>query len=91
MEVSIGVFPDWGRFCRNFDYSAVLPLQPACLHAHSMSGVFSIASHSALQYLPDVIMQEQTGCAHLCSFSVAISFLHTFTQCCQVPQLLVLI
>jgi hypothetical protein len=29
-----------------------------------MSGVFSIASHSALQYVPDVVLHEQTGCAH---------------------------
>jgi hypothetical protein len=29
-----------------------------------MSGVFSIASHWVLQYLPDVTVQEQTGCAH---------------------------
>jgi hypothetical protein len=40
-----------------------------------MSGVFSMAAHSALQYLPDVITHEQTGCAHLWPFSVAISFL----------------
>jgi hypothetical protein len=26
---------------------------------------FSMASHSVLQYLPDVITHEQTGCAHL--------------------------
>jgi hypothetical protein len=29
-----------------------------------MSGVFAIASHSVLQYFPDVTVQEQTGCAH---------------------------
>jgi hypothetical protein len=29
-----------------------------------MSGVFSIASHSTLQYFSDVTLQEQTGCAH---------------------------
>jgi hypothetical protein len=29
-----------------------------------MSGVFSIASHSVLQYFPEVILQEQTGWAH---------------------------
>jgi hypothetical protein len=40
-----------------------------------MSGVFSIAAHSVLQYLPDVITHEQTGCAHLWGFSVVISLL----------------
>jgi hypothetical protein len=29
-----------------------------------MSGVFSIASHWVLQYLPDVVIHEQIGCAH---------------------------
>ena len=29
-----------------------------------MSGVFSIASHSVLQYFPEVTLQEQTGWAH---------------------------
>ena len=29
-----------------------------------MSGIFSIASHWVLQYLPEVAVQEQTGCAH---------------------------
>jgi hypothetical protein len=37
-----------------------------------MSGVFSIAAHSVLQYLPDVVMHEQTGCAHFSAFVVAI-------------------
>jgi hypothetical protein len=50
----------------------VLPLQPACSHRQSMSGVFSIAAHSVLQYLPDVVMHEQTGCAHFSAFVVAI-------------------
>jgi hypothetical protein len=45
-----------------------------------MSGVFSIASHSALQYLPDVVTQEQIGCAHFSAFSGAISFLPTSDQ-----------
>ena len=40
-----------------------------------MSGVFSIASHWALQYLPAVVTQEQTGCAHFSPFVVSISFL----------------
>jgi hypothetical protein len=39
----------------------VCPLQPACGHLQAMSGVFSIASHSVLQYFPDVTLQEQTG------------------------------
>jgi hypothetical protein len=39
-----------------------------------MSGVFSIASHAALQYLPVVASQEQTGCAHfLAGFGVMSS------------------
>jgi hypothetical protein len=29
---------------------SILPLQPGCPHLQSMSGVFSIASHCALQY-----------------------------------------
>ena len=40
-----------------------------------MSGVFSIASHWGLQYLPDVVMHEQTGCAHFWPLVVAICFL----------------
>ena len=51
----------------------VLPLQPGCSHEQSMSGVFSIASHCVLQYLPDVVVQEQTGCAHFSPFLSAIS------------------
>jgi hypothetical protein len=43
-----------------------------------MSGVFSIASHWALQYLPDVVRHEQTGCAHFTVFSGVISFLLAF-------------
>jgi hypothetical protein len=43
---------------------AVWPLQPACGHLQAMSGVFSIASHSVLQYFPEVTLQEQTGWAH---------------------------
>jgi hypothetical protein len=39
----------------------VCPLQPACGHLQAMSGVFSIASHSVLQYFPEVTLQEQTG------------------------------
>jgi len=37
-----------------------------------MSGVFSIASHWALQYLPDDVMHEQTGCAHFLTVSLVI-------------------
>jgi hypothetical protein len=37
-----------------------------------MSGVFSMASHCVLQYLPEVVRQEQTGCAHFVAFSAAI-------------------
>jgi hypothetical protein len=40
-----------------------------------MSGVFSIASHCALQYLPVGVVQEQTGCAHFSVFAVSIYFL----------------
>ena len=50
-------------------------MQPVCPHEQSMSGVFSIASHWVLQYLPDVVTHEQTGCAHFSAFVVAMSFL----------------
>src|ERR1039458_969954 len=53
-------------------YSDVLPLQPACPHAQSRSCVFSIGSHSVLQYLPDVVTHEQTGGAHFSAFAGAI-------------------
>jgi hypothetical protein len=33
-------------------------------HEQLMSGIFSIASHWVLQYLPEVVVQEQIGCAH---------------------------
>jgi hypothetical protein len=42
---------------KHFSNQEVLPLQPAWLHAQSMSGVFSIAAHSVLQYLPEVASQ----------------------------------
>jgi hypothetical protein len=50
-----------------------------------MSGIFSMASHWALQYLPEVVVQEQTGCAHftavvLDSFGGVIVFLLAFDQ-----------
>jgi len=35
---------------------------PACPHVQSMSGIFSIVAHCVLQYLPDVVMHEQTWC-----------------------------
>jgi len=40
-----------------------------------MSTVFSISSHRVLQYFPEVVMHEQTGCAHFSAFAVAIPFL----------------
>jgi hypothetical protein len=49
-------------------------LQPVCPQVQSMSGVFSIASHCVLQYLPEVVRHEQTGCAHFTAFSGAILF-----------------
>jgi hypothetical protein len=39
-----------------------------------MSGIFSMASHWALQYLPDVVTHEQTGCAHFSAFGLDIFF-----------------
>ena len=39
-----------------------------------MSGVFSIASHWALQYLPDDVIHVQTGCAHFSTFAASICF-----------------
>jgi hypothetical protein len=50
----------------------VVPLQSACAQEQSMLGVFSIASHWGLQYLPDVTVHEQTGCAHFSAFAVVI-------------------
>jgi hypothetical protein len=47
-------------------------VQAAWLQAHSMSDRFSTASHWALQYFPEVIMQEQTGCAHFTAFELSI-------------------
>ncbi len=45
--------------------------------ARAISGVFSVVSHSVLQYLPDVVTHEQTGCAHFSAFSAAIALLPT--------------
>jgi hypothetical protein len=39
-----------------------------------MSGVFSIASHSTLQYFSDVTVHEQTGCAHFLLSAILVSF-----------------
>jgi hypothetical protein len=61
-------------------------LQPVCPHEQSMSGVFSIASHWVLQYLPDVVAHEQTGCAHFSAFGLDISFLLTWDQHQAVQQ-----
>jgi hypothetical protein len=55
------------------DYS-VRPLQPGWPHMQSTSGVFSMAAHCVLQYLPLVVVQEQTGCAHFWPFAVSICF-----------------
>jgi len=38
-----------------------------------MSGVFSTASHAALQNLPVVASQEQIGCAHFFAEFAAMS------------------
>jgi hypothetical protein len=55
---------------------SIFPLQPACPHLQSTSGVFSIAAHSVLQYFPEVTLQEQTGWAHflLSSDAIGVSF-----------------
>jgi hypothetical protein len=45
-----------------------------------MSGVFSMASHWALQYLPDVVTHEQTGCEHFSVFAESICFLLVLDQ-----------
>jgi hypothetical protein len=37
-----------------------------------MSGALSMASHATLQYLPVVIMQLQTACAHFWAFVASI-------------------
>jgi hypothetical protein len=47
-----------------------------------MSGVFSIASHASLQYLPFVTMHEQIGCPHFCPLAV-IFFLLGLNSVCQ--------
>ena len=47
-------------------------MQPACPQVQSMSGVFSMAAHSVLQYLPDFVRHEQMGCAHFSAFVASI-------------------
>jgi hypothetical protein len=42
------------------------------MHVHAMSGVFSMASHCTLQYLPVAAAQEHSGCAHFFAFSLAM-------------------
>jgi hypothetical protein len=59
---------------------SIFPLQPACPHLQSTSGVFSIAAHSVLQYFPDVTLQEQTGWAHFLLSSNAIWYLLLLNQ-----------
>lgn len=49
------------------------PLHPARPHSQARSGVFSIASHSTLQYFPAVTVQEQTGCAYFLLSLAAIA------------------
>src|ERR1700730_1245141 len=58
---------------RRYALAATEALHPACPHLQAISGVFSIASHSTLQYFPDVTVQEQTGCAHFLSSLAAIA------------------
>jgi hypothetical protein len=62
------------------NYSEVRPLQTAWPQAQSMSGVFSMAAHSVLQYLPEVTVQVQTGCAHFSAFGFGICFLLAWNQ-----------
>jgi len=44
------------------------------LQVQSMSGVFSIASQTALQYLPEVTTHVQIGCAHRVDLGSVILF-----------------
>jgi hypothetical protein len=52
-----------------------------------MSGIFSIASHSMLQYPPDVVMQEQIGCAHFSALLGVMSILLAANQPIQESRL----
>jgi hypothetical protein len=47
-------------------------VQMAWPQLQSMSGIFSMASHCALQYFSEVVAHEQTGCAHFLIFSLVI-------------------
>jgi hypothetical protein len=51
------------------------PLQPACPHLQSISGVSSTASHCGLQYfLLESTVQLQLGCAHFFPVDVFMCF-----------------
>jgi hypothetical protein len=52
-----------------------LPLQIEWLQEQSMSGVFCMVSQTALQYLPEVIVHEHTGCAHFADLAFSIVLL----------------
>jgi hypothetical protein len=52
-----------------------------------MSGVFSMASHWALQYFSDFVTHEQIGCAHLWVFVVFICFLLVSDQQALIQRL----
>jgi len=56
-------------------------VQMACPQVQSsMSGIFSITSPWALQYLSEVVVQEQTGCAHFLAVSLVILLLRGLHQ-----------
>jgi hypothetical protein len=80
LEFEFNLLPIRSVAAEGISYYDVLPLQPLCPHEQSMSGVFSIASHWVLQYLPDVVTQEQTGCAHFSAFALTISVLLALDQ-----------
>ena len=44
------------------------------------SGIFSIASHSVLQYFPSVTWQVQIGCAHFLAAIVFFSLVERFDE-----------
>jgi hypothetical protein len=52
-----------------------------------MSAVFSIASHSILQYLPEVAKHEQIGCAHFSPFPSDISLSCASTNSSVQPRM----
>jgi hypothetical protein len=52
-------------------------------HEQLMSGIFSMASHWVLQYLPEAVVQEQTGCAHFTAvLSVSVGGVIVFLLAC---------